>query len=119
MNKKATKDPIRNEANNRVSNRRGTIAMARTGDPHSATAQFFINTVDNYGLDFKSETDAGWGYCVFGKVVSGMMAVDAIAEVATKNDGMMQNVPVTPVVISKAAVVKAAEAAPAPAAAKK
>lgn len=111
LNKKKTNDPIRNEASNRLSNRRGTIAMARTGEPHSATAQFFINTVDNAGLDFKNESQAGWGYCVFGKVVKGMPVVDAIEGVQTSSSGMMRDVPVTPVLITKASVVKEAPAA--------
>lgn len=106
MNKKKTNDPIQNEANNRLSNRRGTIAMARTGEPHSATSQFFINTVDNPGLDFKNETPAGWGYCVFGKVVTGMEVVDAIEGVQTSSSGMHRDVPVTPITIIKASVVK-------------
>jgi len=108
MNKKPTKEPVKNEANNRASNRRGTIAMARTGDPHSATAQFFINTVNNDGLDFKNESQAGWGYCVFGRVVKGMDVVDAIAAVQTSSNGMMNDVPVTPIIITKATVVKEA-----------
>ena len=111
LNKKKTNDPIRNEASTRLSNRRGTIAMARTGEPHSATAQFFINTVDNAGLDFKNESQAGWGYCVFGKVVKGMPVVDAIEGVQTSSSGMMRDVPVTPVLITKASVVKEAPAA--------
>ena len=78
MNKKATKDPVVNEANNGLSNVRGSIAMARTGDPHSATAQFFINVVDNPKLDFTAENPAGWGYCVFGQVIEGMDIVDKI-----------------------------------------
>ncbi len=106
MNRKKTNDPIPNEANNRISNRRGTIAMARTNDPHSATSQFFINTVDNPGLDFRSETPGGWGYCVFGKVVKGMDVVDSIESVATSSYGMMQDVPVKPVIITKVSIVK-------------
>ena len=78
MQKKATKDSIGNEADNGLKNKRGTIAMARTREPHSATAQFFINTVDNFSLDHKGKTPQGWGYCVFGKVVDGMEVVDAI-----------------------------------------
>lgn len=108
MNKKATKDPIKNEAGNRLSNRRGTIAMARTGEPHSATSQFFINTVDNAPLDFKNESPAGWGYCVFGKVIKGMSVVDAIEGVETSSNGMMRDVPVVPILITKASVVKEA-----------
>jgi peptidyl-prolyl cis-trans isomerase B (cyclophilin B) len=113
MNPKKTNSPIKNEANNRVSNRRGTIAMARTNDPNSADAQFFINTVNNYNLDFKNASEAGWGYCVFGRVVKGMETVDAIAEVPTGS----QDVPRTQIIITKASVVKAAAAAPAPASA--
>ncbi len=111
MNPKKTNSPIKNEANNRVSNRRGTIAMARTSDPHSADAQFFINTVNNYNLDFKNASEAGWGYCVFGRVVKGMETVDAIAEVPTGS----QDVPRTPIIITNASVVKAAASAAAPA----
>jgi peptidyl-prolyl cis-trans isomerase B (cyclophilin B) len=107
MNKKTTRPPIQNEASNRKSNRRGTIAMARTGEPHSATAQFFINTVNNDGLDFKNESMAGWGYCVFGRVTKGMDIVDAIEAVPTSSNGMMRDVPVTPILITKAKVVKA------------
>ena len=111
MNKKATREPVKNEASNRVSNRRGTIAMARTNEPHSATAQFFINTVNNDGLDFKNESVAGWGYCVFGRVVKGMDVVDAIEGVPTTSNGMMRDVPVKPIVITKAVVVTSAPAA--------
>ncbi|MBN1760144.1 MAG: peptidyl-prolyl cis-trans isomerase [Chitinispirillaceae bacterium] len=110
MNKKATREPIQNEATNRLSNRRGTIAMARTGEPHSATAQFFINTVNNDGLDYKNQSVAGWGYCVFGKVIKGMDVVDAIEDVQTSSSGMMRDVPVKPILITKASVVKAAAA---------
>lgn len=105
LERKKTKEPIKNEANNRLSNRRGTIAMARTSEPHSATSQFFINTVDNYGLDFKNETMAGWGYCVFGRVIKGMEVVDAIENVPTTTKEMMQDVPVTPIIITKAKVI--------------
>ena len=101
MNKKKTREPVQNEADNRLSNRRGTIAMARTNDPHSATAQFFINTVNNNGLDFKAKSQAGWGYCVFGRVIKGMDVVDAIEGVETSSNGMMQNVPVVPILIKK------------------
>ena len=113
MSKKKTNDPIPNEAKNRLSNRRGTIAMARTGDPHSATAQFFINTVNNgaRGLDFRSESAGVWGYCVFGKVVKGMPVVDAIEGVQTTSKGTMKDVPVTPILITKASIVKEAPAA--------
>lgn len=105
LERKKTREPIKNEANNRLSNRRGTIAMARTSDPHSATSQFFINTVDNYGLDFKNETMAGWGYCVFGRVIKGMDVVDSIENVPTTTKEMMQDVPVTPIIITKAKVI--------------
>lgn len=105
MNEKPTKAPIPNEANNGLKNLRGTIAMARTMDPNSATAQFFINTVDNPPLDFKSKSEEGWGYCVFGKVVKGMNVVDSIANVKTTSSGMYQDVPVTPIEIKKAVVV--------------
>jgi cyclophilin family peptidyl-prolyl cis-trans isomerase len=98
MRQKATKDPIKNEATNGLSNKRGTIAMARTSDPDSATAQFFINVVDNPGLD-KARAGDGFGYCVFGKVVDGMDVVDKIREVPTGNRGGHQNVPGEDVVI--------------------
>lgn len=94
--------PIKNEAACAVSNERGTIAMARTMDPHSATVQFFINTVDNARLDHTSETMHGYGYCAFGKVTEGMDTVDAIESVATGNSGMHQNVPVEPIRIIRA-----------------
>lgn len=110
MNKKKTNAPIQNEADNRMSNRRGTIAMARTNDPHSATAQFFINTVDNAGLDFKNKSQAGWGYCVFGRVIKGMSVVDAIEGIKTASNGMMRDVPVTPVMITKVTLVEKATA---------
>jgi len=106
MNQKPTKEPVPNEASNGLKNDRGTIAMARTMDPNSATAQFFINTVNNDGLNFREKTMEGWGYCVFGKVTSGMDAVDKIAKVQTTSKGPYQNVPVTPVVIQAVTVVK-------------
>ncbi len=93
MSKKPTKGPIKNEADNGLSNTRGTIAMARMPDPHSATAQFFINHVDNVNLDFSAKTDQGYGYCVFGKVIAGMDVVDAIANVKIMTKQGMQNVP--------------------------
>lgn len=93
MSKKPTKGPIKNEADNGLSNRRGTISMARMPDPHSATSQFFINLVDNVNLDFRAKTDQGYGYCVFGKVISGMDVVDAIANVKIMTRHGMQNVP--------------------------
>ena len=94
--------PIKNEANNGIKNDRGTLAMARTGDPHSATSQFFINLVDNAFLNFTSESQQGWGYAVFGKVVDGMDVVDAMAKVATGNKGGHQNVPLEPITITAA-----------------
>ena len=103
MTKKETREPIQNESDNGVSNARGTIAMARTSDPHSATAQFFINTVDNNGLDH-GETAQGWGYAVFGKVTEGMDVVDAISAVKTTAKSGMRDVPVEPVLIQKARV---------------
>jgi peptidyl-prolyl cis-trans isomerase B (cyclophilin B) len=104
MKQKAANTPIQNEADNSLKNLRGTIAMARTQDPHSATSQFFINTVDNAFLDFSSKTLSGWGYCVFGRVVEGMDAVDAIESFPTTTSGMYSDVPVSPIVIKKASV---------------
>ena len=92
--------PIKNEANNGVKNDRGTLAMARTGDPHSATSQFFINHADNAFLNHTAESQQGWGYAVFGKVVEGMDVVDAMAKVATGNKGGHQNVPLEPITIT-------------------
>lgn len=100
MQQKKTMAPIRNEAGNGLKNRRGTIAMARTMVVDSATAQFFINTVDNAFLDFKAPTLQGYGYAVFGKVVSGMEVVDAISGVRTGYSNGMRDVPVEPVVIT-------------------
>ncbi len=99
MQQKAALPPIKNEADNRISNSRGTIVMARTQDVHSATSQFFINVVDNTFLDYKSSTPAGYGYCVFGKVIKGMDVVDRIKSVQTGSRGYFQDVPVTDVVI--------------------
>ncbi|HPE90106.1 MAG TPA: peptidylprolyl isomerase [Spirochaetia bacterium] len=99
LREKDTNAPIKNEADNGVGNERGTIAMARTSDPHSATCQFFINLVDNKPLNFRSKDQAGWGYCAFGKVTSGMDVVDAIAKVETGNRFPHQNVPKTDVLI--------------------
>ena len=104
MNQKKTREPVRNEAMNGLKNKRGTIAMARTMVVDSATSQFFINLVDNDFLDFQSPTPQGFGYAVFGKVVSGMEVVDAIAKVKTGSAGPHQNVPETPVVIRKVTV---------------
>ena len=98
--KPSKRAPIKNEANNGLKNDRGTLAMARTGDPHSATSQFFINHADNAFLNFTAESMQGWGYAVFGKVVDGMDVVDAIAKVQTGNKGGHQNVPVEPIIIT-------------------
>ncbi|MFH0908398.1 MAG: peptidylprolyl isomerase [bacterium] len=99
MNQKPTRAPIKNEANNGLQNTKGTLAMARTPVVDSATAQFFINVADNAFLNFQSKTSQGYGYCVFGEVVSGMDVVDAIKSVKTANSGDSQNVPVEPVEI--------------------
>jgi len=114
MKKKDTRSPIKNEANNGLKNVRGSIAMARTNNPHSATAQFFINTVDNdtahkgrKSLDYKSERN--WGYAVFGKVISGMETVDKIRSVQTGTAGMFRDVPVQPVTINKASLIEASK----------
>ena len=104
MQQKPTRAPIKNEADNGLKNDQYTIAMARTGDPHSATAQFFINVVDNDFLNFKSPNGNGWGYCVFGKVVEGTEVVDAIKAVKTGNAGFHQDVPKEDVVIQRAEV---------------
>jgi len=103
---KSTNDPVKNEANNGVKNEVGTIAMARTPDPHSATAQFFINVANNANLDFSSESPHGWGYAVFGKVTSGLDIVMSIVEVATGNHGPHANVPLEPIVIEKVSIVE-------------
>lgn len=102
MIQKATNDAIKNEADNGLSNLRGTIAMARTPDPDSATAQFFINHKDNGFLDHTAPTAQGWGYCVFGKVTQGMDVVDAIASVGTGNQAGHADVPTDPITIDKA-----------------
>jgi peptidyl-prolyl cis-trans isomerase B (cyclophilin B) len=100
MAQKPTKAPVKNEANNGLKNNVGTIAMARTPDPNSATAQFFINVSNNDFLNFKSETPQGWGYCVFGKVVEGMDVVNDIVAVPTSSAGMHQDVPVDAVIMT-------------------
>ena len=102
MKQKPTRKPVANEATNGIKNRNYTVAMARTSDPHSATAQFFINVADNDFLDYSAPSANGWGYCVFGKVVSGQDVVDAIAKVATGSGGMHQDVPREDVVITRA-----------------
>ncbi|MBN1885878.1 MAG: peptidyl-prolyl cis-trans isomerase [Candidatus Krumholzibacteriota bacterium] len=109
MVKKATGAPIQNEANNGLSNEKYTIAMARTGEPHSATCQFFINVKDNASLDFTAETARGWGYAVFGRVVSGTDTIDKIRDVKTTTKGQYQNVPVKPVIIRSMSVIETEE----------
>ena len=104
MNQKATKAPVRNEANNSLANNRGTLAMARTNDPHSATAQFFINVADNDFLNFRAENANGWGYCVFAEVVEGMDVVDKIKAVSTGRSGFHQDVPREDIIIKSVTV---------------
>ena len=106
MKQKPTDEPIENEANNGLKNERGSIAMARTNDPHSASAQFFINVADNDFLNHSSPTPQGWGYAVFGKVVEGLDVVDKIKKVKTGSKGFHQDVPADDVVIEKAVVVE-------------
>jgi len=108
MKEKPTGAKIQNEADNGLKNLTGTLAMARTNDPHSASAQFFINTVDNAFLDHRAKNPQGWGYAVFGKVTKGMDVVKKIEAVPTSNAGMHQNVPVKNVVITKMEVIKGA-----------
>jgi peptidyl-prolyl cis-trans isomerase B (cyclophilin B) len=105
MKQKDTRDPVENEAKNGLKNDHYTIAMARTSDPHSASAQFFINTANNDFLNHSAPTPQGWGYCVFGKVTAGMEVVDKIGKVRTGSSGFHQDVPVEDVVIQKATVV--------------
>jgi peptidyl-prolyl cis-trans isomerase A (cyclophilin A) len=104
MKEKATRAPIQNEAKNGLKNQVGTLAMARTSDPHSASAQFFINLKDNAFLDYPGRD--GWGYAVFGKVTQGMEVVNKIAKVPTGNAGFHQNVPTTPVVIESVKLIE-------------
>lgn len=104
MSQKTTKAPIENEADNGLSNDIGTLAMARTGDPHSASSQFFINVKDNGFLNHTGKNPQGWGYAVFGKVTNGMDVVNAIKGVATGNHGMHQDVPKDAVVVEKVTV---------------
>ena len=106
MRQKPTREPIANEADNGLKNATGTVAMARTGDPHSATAQFFINTQDNDFLNHKAQTPQGWGYCVFGRVTDGMDVVTRIEESSTATRGGHQNVPVEDVVIEHAELLE-------------
>lgn len=107
MQRQETRPPIPNEADNGLPNRKRSIAMARTSDPHSASAQFFINVKDNGSLDHRAKTTQGWGYCVFGRVVDGMKVVQAIEKVPTTSRAGMGDVPKTPVVIKQATVVSA------------
>lgn len=104
MKQKPTSPPVENESKNGLKNTRGTLSMARTPDPHSATSQFFINLVDNRSLDYPGRD--GWGYAVFGKVVEGMKVVDAIAKEPTGSRGPYQDVPVTAIAVTKAEVKK-------------
>ena len=106
MKQKLTQAPIDNEADNGLPNKRGSIAMARTSDPHSATAQFFINTVDNDFLNFSAPTAQGWGYAVFGEVTEGMDVVDAIRQVKTGSSGFHQDVPKEDVTIVEATILE-------------
>ncbi|PMR80965.1 peptidylprolyl isomerase [Halomonas urumqiensis] len=102
FNQKPTREPITNEADNGLANTRGTLAMARTGDPHSATAQFFINVADNGFLDHRGpQSGRTWGYAVFGRVIEGMEVVDAIKDVPTTSRGPFQDVPAEPVLIER------------------
>ena len=105
MEQKTTLEPIQNEANLGGKNLRGTLAMARTMAPHSASSQFFINVKDNPFLDFTSEDSQGWGYCVFGKVTAGMDVIDTIKGVATTSAGGHQDVPAEPITIQSAQVI--------------
>jgi peptidyl-prolyl cis-trans isomerase B (cyclophilin B) len=102
MKQKATQGAVKNEADNGLKNDRYTVAMARTSDPHSATAQFFINVGDNAFLNHTAQTAQGWGYCVFGKVVEGTEVVDKIKKTLTGNRGMHQDVPIEDVIIERA-----------------
>ncbi|MCR9641260.1 MULTISPECIES: peptidylprolyl isomerase [Vibrio] len=106
LREKATRAPIKNEANNGLSNKVGTLAMARTMEPHSASSQFFINVNNNTFLDFRSESLDGWGYCVFGEVIEGMDIVNKIKGVSTGSYGMHQDVPLEDVVITGTTIEK-------------
>lgn len=105
LQEKQTREPITNEADNHLKNQRATLAMARTSDPHSATAQFFINLVDNDFLNHTAKTPQGWGYAVFGKVVAGMETVDRIATVKTGRSGYHSDVPLEEIVIEKTEIL--------------
>ena len=104
LKEKDTRASVKNEADNGIPNDRGSISMARTSEPHSATSQFFINLVDNKPLNHKAKDSSGWGYCAFGKVTKGMDVVDAIAKVETGNRYPHQNVPKTDVVIESVTI---------------
>lgn len=106
MKQKQTHAPVENEANNGLKNDKYTVAMARTSDPHSATAQFFVNVANNDFLNFSSPTPNGWGYAVFGKVTEGTEVIDAMRSIKTGNRGFHQNVPNDDVVIEKAEVIE-------------
>lgn len=106
MQQKKSVNTIENEADKGLANKKYTVAMARTSDPHSAGSQFFINVADNDFLNFKSKTTEGWGYCVFGKVVAGMDVVDKIKTVSTTRRAGHQDVPVDDVIVEKAVVVE-------------
>ena len=108
MKERSTDAPIQNEANNGLTNNRYTLAMARTSDPHSASAQFFINSADNAFLNFRSESSQGWGYAVFGKVVAGTEVVDKIETVATGRKGYHDDVPLQDVIIEKVTEIDSA-----------
>jgi len=104
MQKKLNGDPIENEADNGLSNLTGTVAMARTSDPHSATSQFFINVSDNHFLDHRDKTDVGWGYAVFGRVVEGMDVINKIKGCETTSRSGHQDVPVVEIIIESAEI---------------
>ncbi len=106
LTEKARGTPIRNEADNGLKNLRGTLAMARTGEPHSATSQFFINVADNHFLNHRGKSPEGWGYAVFGRVVDGMEIADAIVALPRGNRGPHQDVPLEPVVMKKLTVIE-------------
>ena len=106
MSEKVRGEPVRNEANNGLKNLRGTLAMARTMEPHSATSQFFINVADNYALNHRGESIEGWGYAVFGQVVSGMEVADAIVSVPRGSHGHHDDVPTEPVIMKRVSVIE-------------
>lgn len=104
MTERKTRESIKNEADNGLENKTGTVAMARTPDPHSASAQFFVNVEDNAFLNFKAPTRDGWGYCVFGTVVEGMKAVQSMTDVPTGRSGMHQDVPKEEIILTQASI---------------